>query len=525
MAASAAIAKDRLSDALAADRAIRAAVASASAPRPSASFGVHEAVRPSRTRKLARDAGGANRIVGLDAAQLRTSARALERDHDLARHALNVLVQNTVGSGIDVMPAPRKSGDKVNRELAQQLRDLWDAWWDQPEVTWTHDFGKCQQLLARSAYRDGEVFWQQLAGPVALLEHGAHGIPFSLELLESDMVPLSMYDTSRNIQQGIELNAWGRRVAFWIYKRHPGEGIGYIDDTKRVPAEQVQQFAMIDRIGQVRGLSIFASVMTRMRDIQDYEDSERIAAKVAASLCAQITKGNPEAYGGTDSTDATGVALDRAYRSLSMVPGMIADDLLPGESIEVLDSKRPNPNVAAYVDGQLRRVAGGLGTSFSSLSMNYNGTYSAQRQELVEKYGAYAMLGEQFVARVMRPVWAAFVKACLLSGAVRMPAGWTLRELTAAVYIRPQMPWIDPLKEALARGEMEDRGWQAPQQNIQLIGNDPEEVLRLREDWAQQNAGLALPGGSHAQPAPEDDPNARHPYRAALIAYALKETE
>ena len=152
------------------------------------------------------------------------------------------------------------------------------------------------------------------------------------------------------------------------------------------------------------------------------------------------------------------------------------------------------------------------------------GTSTPITTEDGEKYGGYAMLGEQFVARVMRPVWAAFVKACLLSGAVRMPAGWTLRELTAAVYIRPQMPWIDPLKEALARGEMEDRGWQAPQQNIQLIGNDPEEVLRLREDWAQQNAGLATPAGTRPQPDPEDDPNARGRRRAALVAIALQES-
>ena len=246
-------------------------------------------------------------------------------------------------------------------------------------------------------------------------------------------------------------------------------------------------------------------------------------AKVAASLCAQIIKGNPDSYSAPDPTTAVGQALDRAYRSLTMVPGMIADDLLPGESIEVLDSKRPNPNVATYVDGQLRRVAGGVGTSFSSLSMNYNGTYSAQRQELVEKYGAYAMLGEQFVARVMRPIWAQFVRACVLSGAIRLPAGWTLRELTSAVYIRPQMPWIDPLKEALARGEMEDRGWQAPQQNMQLIGNDPEEVLRLREDWEEQNRGRA-PSGTRPAIDPNEDAEARTHRRAALMFEALKES-
>ena len=465
--------------------------------------------------------GSANRIVGMDAKQLRDSARALCRDVDIARNAHGILVQNTVGSGIDVMPAPRRKGGKVDRAIAQLLRDLWDEFWDRPEVTWRHDMGKCQQLVAGSAYRDGEAFWQQLSGPVDFLDHGTV-VPFSLELLEADLVPLDMTDEGRNILQGIERNAWGRFVAYHVYKNHPGDGNGWRMETKRVPADQMHQFAMIDRVHQVRGLSVFASVINRLRDVQDYEDSERIAAKVAASLCAQIVKGDPGSYGNVGgAATATGAALDRVYRSLTMVPGMIADDLEPGESIEILDSKRPNPNVATYVDGQLRRAAGGLNVSASSLTMNYDGTYSAQRQELVEKFGAYAMLGEQFVARFMRPVWTQFVQSAVLAGLVRMPRGWTLRELSAAIFIRPQMPWIDPLKETLARGEMEDRGWQAPQQNILLSGNDPEEVLRLREDWAER-------APSNPSPTSTDDTDTeaaarRADLRAASRVQALKE--
>ena len=176
-----------------------------------------------------------------------------------------------------------------------------------------------------------------------------------------------------------------------------------------------------------------------------------------------------------------------------MVPGLIGDELLPGERIEVIDSKRPNPNIENYLNSQMRRAAGGLGTSFSSLSMNYNGTYSAQRQELVEKFGYYAMLGEWFVAKFVRPVWEEFVMAAVQRGLVRIPAGWTIRHMQAAHFVRPAMPWIDPLKEILARQQAVDAGWLAPQQAILQSGNDPEEVLRLREDWKAQTNGDAAP--------------------------------
>lgn len=458
----------------------------------------HEAVRPSRSRKMAADWGSGNAIVGMDAKQLRDSARALCRDHDLAKSVLSVLVQNVIGTGIDVIPAPRKSGGDVDRALAQDLRDLWWDWWDRPEVTWQHDFGKCQQLLMAGYVRDGESFFQSLIGPVAWLDHGT-AVPYSLELLEADLVPLDMSDDAKRIVQGAELNAWGRVVAWHVLKHHPGDRGWYRNDTKRVAGEQLLQFANIERVNQVRGLSVFAPVMNRLRDIQDYEDSERIAAKVAASLCAQIIKGDPASYGqvnAADVVDAAAGAAERAYRALTMVPGMIADDLLPGERVEILDSKRPNPNIAGYINDQVRRVAGGTGVSHSSASRNYDGTYSAQRQELVEIWGAYAMLREQFTARCMRPVWRDFVHSCLLGGLVKPPRGWTAREVMAAAYIGPVMPWIDPLKEAMARGEAEDRGWQAPQQSILQMGNDPEEVIRLRQDWS----AMSPPAAAQATP-------------------------
>lgn len=520
-AMTAAIARDRLRAQIPADHAVIAAEARhdktrvelASARRIQAV--VHEATRPSRSRKLALDHGSGERIAGLDAKQLRDSARALCRDHDVARTALSVLTQNVIGSGIDVLPAPRRSGGAVDRGLAQDLRDAWDEFWDRPEVTWQHDLGKSQQLLFGSFSRDGESFYQELMGRVPYLEHGTP-IPFSIEMLEADMIPLDLDDTALNIRQGVERNAWGRPIAWHLYKQHPGDGLAWNTQTKRVPAEFIRQLANIDRIHQLRGMSMFAPVINRLRDIQDYEDSERIAAKVAASLCAQIIKGDSAAYAETKDP-ATGEAMQAAaFRALTMVPGMIGDDLLPGEQIEILDSKRPNPNVAVYINDQLRRVAGGFTVSHSSLSKNYDGTYSAQRQELVEQWGAYAMLGEFFTARVMRPIWLRFVQACVLAGIVRVPRGWTMRELVAAIFVRPQMPWIDPLKEALARGEMEDRGWQAPQQNILLSGNDPEEVLRLREDWRQQTAG-----GDGADRTPDDGTRARR--REQLLAVALEE--
>ncbi len=484
---SAQIAKARLGAAVGADRAIQLARAQMAPVIARA----HEVTRPSRNRKLARDWGSGNAIAGMDARQLRDQARHLERDLDLADNALNVLVQNTVGAGIDVLSAPRLPGQPINRDLALQLDDLWDAWWDAPEATRTHDYGMCQQLLARSWFRDGDAFYQDLIGAVPYFEHGTV-VPYSFEMLEADLVPLDFNDPARNILQGVERNAWGRPIAFHVYKSHPGDPMGTRLETKRVSAEFMHCIALMKRLHQVRGLSVFASAMSRFEDVKDYEESERIAAKVAASMTFQIKKGGGEQYG----ADLGGQAILQdgvPIRELRLAPGAIFDDLLPGESIESLGTDRPNPNAATWRKEQLRAAAGGIGVSYSSLSLDYNGTYSAQRQELVEKWGSYLMLAERFIALCVRPQRMRFVEACVLSGRLRLPRGWTLRDLAASTYVRPVMPWIDPLKEAYARGEAEDRGWVSPQQNTLQYGNNPAEVLRQRQDWQEQTQTLAPP--------------------------------
>lgn len=46
----------------------------------------------------------------------------------------------------------------------------------------------------------------------------------------------------------------------------------------------------------------------------------------------------------------------------------------------MVKSDRPNPNLQSFRNGQLRAVAAGSRGSYSSISRDYDGTYSAQRR-------------------------------------------------------------------------------------------------------------------------------------------------
>lgn len=63
--------------------------------------------------------------------------------------------------------------------------------------------------------------------------------------------------------------------------------------TKFVPANRMLHLKNVHRIRQMRGVSVFASVLNRFDDLKDYEESERIAAKIAASMAAYIKRAPP----------------------------------------------------------------------------------------------------------------------------------------------------------------------------------------------------------------------------------------
>lgn len=445
----------------------------------------YEAAEKTHLRPQQRDFGSGNNVVGMTGATLRNHARNLDRNHDIISGGLSTVIQHIIGpTGINVVPQPRGSGGNVDEAVVDQIVPLYAEWSKRPEVTWLHDWPSAQRLLARTWLRDGECFVSELRGSVPFLEHGS-AVPYSLELLEPDLVPLELNESTRRILQGIERNAWGRPVAYHVFKQHPGDAGVYIPETKRVPADQIRHLRSIDRIGQVRGVSILASTFTRIEDLKDYEESERIAAKIAASFAAAIIKGSGVEYVPPD---------DLKQRSMRMQPGMIFDDLRPGEDVKTIDSKRPNPNLEPYRNAQLRAIAAPMRISFSSLSKNYNGTYSAQRQELVEQYGAYGVLAYEFVAQMLRPIYERFVSLAVLSGELVLPRGMTPAMAVGADYLPPPMPWIDPQKEATALRTQVRAGFRSAASVIAERGGrmyDTLEQIRLERQWAR-DLGIVL---------------------------------
>lgn len=451
----------------------------------------YEAAEPGRLRKFYRERGSQNEQVHRGAAAVRAQARHLAKNHDIARGILRTLVNAVVGAhGIGIEPQPRRADGTIHSEYAAALLEAWRDWCRVPDVTGRMPWSRLQRAMARAWIRDGEVFAQMITGFRPDLDHGTR-VPFSLEAFEAELVPMDYSDEKKNIVQGVERNMWGKPLAIHVLKTNPGQ-IGQPNgagggDTKRIPWDRVLHLATLDHIGQVRGVSEFASIITRMEDIKDYEESERVAAKIAAMLTAYVKRGTPDLY---DPESAKG------SREISFKPGMIIDDLAVGEEIGLIDSSRPNPNLVTFRQGQLKAAASGIGASYSSISKDYSGTYSSQRQEMVEQYIHYAVLCDEFVGEIVQPVWEQFVLAAHLSGVVRIPADVVAGSHDDALYVAQAMPWIDPLKEAMGWQKMIETGLASEFEGIRRRGNNPADVLNQIAEFRKKAGELGLQFGS-----------------------------
>ncbi|MFA0792669.1 hypothetical protein ACCI51_19210, partial [Microbulbifer echini] len=141
------------------------------------------------------------------------------------------------------------------------------------------------------------------------------------------------------------------------------------------------------------------------------------------------------------------------------------------------------------------------------ISKNYNGTYSAQRQELVEQWANYETLSLEFCEEIVEPVTRRWVQMGLLADAFNVPAEVDPSTLLHVDFITPVMPWINPAHEASADETLLENVLVSPQQTIRRRGKKPDDVIKQTAAWQQKlkASGITTPAKREAVPAQQTE--------------------
>lgn len=432
---------------------------------------------PKRTTQ--RSVGDANASVLGGQRTLRDRARWLDENYDLASGVLDTLTTWTVGArGISFEPQPRTVDGEIHQEAADAIRDYWERWSYRPEASEQYTRAELEQLLCRSGDRDGEAFLLTLNRPSKSIP----GLDFVVHALESDYCPMTLDTASGDYYQGVKRNRWGKPTEYLFYDRHPGALIQQ-PQYRAVSASQVLHLKTAKRLEQVRGVSIFSTVMDRFADLKDYEESERIAARIAAAMTAAIEKGSPDLY---DSDNE-----EKEPRQFDIEHGIVFDNLRVGEKVNIIQGNRPNPELINFRSAMLKAISGGTGAGSSTISKNYDGSYSAQRQELVEQFAIYNMRTARFVSQITMPMARAFIGRLFANRLVPID-GLDLASIYDGEFKGPVMPWVDPVKEAQANLIQVQAGFKTLSQVHRERGLDPAQVIREADMERQRIADLGL---------------------------------
>lgn len=424
----------------------------------------------------------ANSEIGAAGNRLRDRARDLARNNPYGKKAKRVFSDNFIGTGIS--PTARvMSGEKPNKKVNAQIMAAWNAWASECDADGNCDFAGLQALIVRSMFESGECFvrFRDRKSSDGLT------VPFQLQVLESDYL-----DATKNsqklanggyIRQGIEFDTLGRRAAYWMWPQHPGDvaQIWHQFHSVRIPADQILHVYEKDRPGQIRGVTAYAPVMLKMRDLDDYDDAELWRKKIESCFAAFVIQNS-----GTDGPtigsivaqtgDSSGTQ-PQPKRVEAFRPGMI-EYLKPGEDVK-FGSPTSDANYASYMRSQLHAIAAGLGITYEQLTGDLSQVnYSSLRAGLLEFRRTIETLRWQvFIPMFCIPVWKRFIDRAFIAGQISKidySATWT----------PTKFEMIDPLKDAQADTLMMRNGTLTLREAIANRGYDPDQQL---EDIAATN--------------------------------------
>ncbi|MEL6716738.1 MAG: phage portal protein, partial [Planctomycetota bacterium] len=298
-----------------------------------------------------------------------------------------------------------------------QIEAAWKRWAESTrcDADGRHNLYGLQSLAMRAIAESGEVLLRMRPRRVS----DGLEIPMQLQLLEADHLDTSKDGdaerTGHTIVQGVEFNAIGRRVAYWVFRTHPGDARSSASrQSVRVTADRMLHLFRVDRPGQVRGVPWAAPIAVRAHELKDYEDAQLLRQKIAACFAVFREDTNVEMEPGPAAQAAQSEEGELGRDSVE--PGMI-EDLPAGKKVTFAQP----PGVGGYdefVTRQLRAVASGFGVSYEALTGDYSTVnFASGRMGHVEfQRNVTTWQNDLMVMQLCRPVWAWFEEAAELAG-------------------------------------------------------------------------------------------------------------
>lgn len=459
--------------------------------------------------------------------------RDLVRNDGWAAGAVNRICDDTIGSLFRLVAQPdwrvlsryAPTCDLAwAKELSAIIEGEWRTWADDPahwcDAEQSLSLVQMWRLQLRQKIIDGEHLGVLVWRPETV-GRGAARFATTYAMVDTDRLanPYEEPDT-HNLRGGVELNDNGAPIAYHIRRAHLYD---VFDQDKAVEWDRVPRWtdwgrAVVlhdfdrDRIGQHRGVGLFAPVLAGFRQLSKYDRAELNQALLQTAIGTYVTSpGDPEMVRMAMEAEQGGAPELNAYQALRSAMhsghpleagGVRIPVLPPGDQVTFAPPRHPTANFENFEHAGLRKIAAATGQSAEQVSQDYSkANYSSLRAAMLASWRTMLRRRADFATNTATPTYVSWLEEFFDRNPKLLPSGAPdFVELRAAYgrchWIGPGRGWVDPVKERQGAVLGLDSAFGTLQNEAAEIGGaDWRETLEQRaEEIAEfKRLGIKLP--------------------------------
>lgn len=419
-----------------------------------------------------------------DIAHLRSHSRDLNNNNVYAARYNELVSTNLVGpEGVnfesEILGKDSKPKEDWNNIIEESFLKWGKCCTADGRLAWV----EAQQLAAISSSQDGEILIRKIFGYPN--EWG-----FAIEMIDADRLDHT-YNTplpsGSRIVGGVEMDQWGRRLAYWIWSAHPTD-YEMAPVRVRIPADQIIHLYREDRTQGVRGIPWITPCMVQINLVGRLWNAELLASNHEADRLGII-----KSQSGLSDTEIDDCRITAEEISSDHATFLGLDS---GQDISFPTVQHPNSILPAFTSYLLKGIASGVGVAYHSLTGDLaESKFSSDRTALIQERDHWRKLQGWFIRSFNDPIYRAWLEMALLSGAVKLPAS-NFEMLCAPHWDARSWDWVDPVKDVEAsRIAIRDR-LSTHQRELSQQGLDWQDVFRqcaIEDAFALELAPASAP--------------------------------
>lgn len=350
---------------------------------------------------------GPTELLFTDYWTLRARSSQLFERNLYARGLIRRLITNEINTGLHLEATPEEvilgHAEDDLADWTENVENRFHLWERRPSLCDRAErmtFGQLQAAARAEALIAGDVL-------VVLVQDRLTKLPRVL-LVRGDRVRSpsigGMFDGGKlangnRIVHGVEVDAVGKHVAFWISKNDGPHGFG-LERYERLAAyggsgrrQAWLVYGTDKRLDQVRGKPLLSLMLQSLNEIDKYRDSTQRKAVINSILAMWVEKTEEKPAsraltagavrrGATAMADAEGKR--RQFPSMGMVPGLMVEELQTGEKIHGFPATGTDEKFRDFESAVLRTIAWANELPPEILELSFTNNYSASQAAINE---------------------------------------------------------------------------------------------------------------------------------------------